>query len=607
MPKYIQSYRLLSKVGAGGMGVVYKAEHKFRGEIVALKSLNLTLTADERSKQRFRNEAKVLSLLDHPNVVKILDFIEDGEGIHIVTEFVDGLDLSELLYKIKKPLPLTFVIYLLEKLLPGIDYLHSKDIVHRDIKPGNILLNSKGDVKITDFSIARIDGDQKLTKTGNKVGTLLYMSPEQVLGKTPDEKSDVYSLGICLYELLTGKLPYHWDKDLSEFKIMQKIVNEKLPSLKELNADIPDELIKIVEKATHKEPGQRFSSTLEFRNEILKFKKHLNVSREIEEIKATLNFIRQISEEKSRSLLYRVKTTHSDVVEQKTVNEENKKVDSPINKKVIISSISLILFIATLIVVYKFVVLRPFVEMIKVEGGVFDMGCYPAKDANCENDEFPVLPVEIKSFYLSKYEVSQFEFEDVMGYNPSYHKSTDPKSAPVENLTWVQAAEFCNALSEREGLSKVYTIVNDVVKRDSFANGYRLPTEAEWEFAAKGGNNYRTNIYSGSDDMNEVGAYLSNSGGVTNGSGKYSSNELGFYDMSGNVYEFCENYYRLYGFTNAAGVTGSKSEFAKVRRGGSFASDPAYCRVSYRSTIFINQQDKFTGFRVARSLVSKTN
>jgi len=234
--------------------------------------------------------------------------------------------------------------------------------------------------------------------------------------------------------------------------------------------------------------------------------------------------------------------------------------------------------------------------MVFVKGGTFEMG-----STSGVSNEQPVHSVAISSFYIGKYEVTQSEYEAVMGNNPS---SFSGENNPVENVSWYDAIEYCNKLSENQGFTKFYTINGTNVTMNWRANGFRLPTEAEWEYASRGGMHSAQYTYSGSNNIDDVALYFSNSGSKTHEVGTKQPNELGIYDMSGNVWEWCNDWYSSTYYSSSPSVDpqGPGSGTYKVNRGGSWYDDASDCRSAYRS--FFNPTASFSnfGFRIAQDL-----
>jgi len=256
----IGQYRIIEKIGQGGMGVIYKAEHTTLEQIVAIKALPSTLGSNSDIRERFIREAKIQAKLSHPNVVNILNFLEHEGNNYIVMEYVDGETL-EAIIRTTGLIPPERCIAIVRQVLDGIGYAHSRGVIHRDIKPSNIMITRQGNVKITDFGIAKIAGDLKHTQTGVKVGTLWYMSPEQVQGQQAGVTSDIYALGITLFEMVTGKVPFTGD---SEYHIMHNIVQNPPPDPREFYPYIPLSLEKTILKAIAKSPADRFQNVGEF-------------------------------------------------------------------------------------------------------------------------------------------------------------------------------------------------------------------------------------------------------------------------------------------------------------------------------------------------------
>ena len=262
----IINYRVTSLLGSGGMGSVYLAEHQTLGRKAAIKVLLPELARNHMIRDRFINEARTLSLLSHQNIVTLYDFSDVDGNLVLVMEYTEGTPLDTVIEKITGAIPEQRCINIFKQVLDGFSYAHRKGIVHRDIKPANIILQSDDTPKILDFGIAKIvEGDVKLTKTGTRMGSVVYMSPEQVMGRDVDQRSDIYSLGVTLFEMLTGRLPYDTQTE-SEFDIQNKIVREPLPLLRSINPNVSETLESAIIKATEKDVNYRFQSCEEFSN-----------------------------------------------------------------------------------------------------------------------------------------------------------------------------------------------------------------------------------------------------------------------------------------------------------------------------------------------------
>ena len=249
----VSHYRILEKLGEGGMGVVYKAEDTKLRRTVALKFLPPELSRDQEAKERFFHEARAAAALDHPNIATVYE-IDEAEGqIFIALGYVEGRTLKDTIAD--RPLPIAQAIDLAMQIAEGLALAHEKGIVHRDVKSANIMITDKGQVKIMDFGLAKLKGQTRLTRDGSTLGTVAYMSPEQAQGKEVDQRSDIWSLGVVLYEMLTGKLPFRGEYDQA---VIYAILNEAPEPVTALRSGIPLELERIMDKALAKDPAERY-------------------------------------------------------------------------------------------------------------------------------------------------------------------------------------------------------------------------------------------------------------------------------------------------------------------------------------------------------------
>jgi len=250
----ISHYRILEKIGEGGMGVVYKAQDTKLDRTVALKFLPEHLLYDPASKSRFIDEAKGASAINHQNITTVYDIDEFEGKSFIAMEYIEGKSLKELA---KGELKLNQVFEIVIQIAEGLNAAHKKEIVHRDIKPDNLMLTKENVVKIMDFGLAKLKGYSHLTKTGSTVGTVAYMSPEQAQGGEIDHRTDIFSLGVVLYQLITGKLPF---KGEHEAAIIYSICNEEAEPLARYKTGVPQGLERIIQKALRKDRNVRYQS-----------------------------------------------------------------------------------------------------------------------------------------------------------------------------------------------------------------------------------------------------------------------------------------------------------------------------------------------------------
>jgi serine/threonine protein kinase len=264
--KTISHYKISDKLGEGGMGVVYKAEDTKLERTVALKFLLPHTLGSDEERIRFVREAKAAAALDHPNICTVHEIDESGGRTFIAMAYLDGQSLEE---KVRSgPLSSKEAVDMAVQVAEGLQEAHENGIVHRDIKSANIMIGKKGQAKIMDFGLAKLAGKTKLTKTATIMGTVAYMSPEQALGETVDHRTDIWSLGVVLYEALTGKLPFIAENDAA---LLHKIIYDELAKVTGLNPYVPPGLSVVIERAMAKNRDERYSRISEFLRDIRSF------------------------------------------------------------------------------------------------------------------------------------------------------------------------------------------------------------------------------------------------------------------------------------------------------------------------------------------------
>jgi eukaryotic-like serine/threonine-protein kinase len=257
-------YELEELVGSGGMSSVYRAHDRLLDRKVALKILHQQYTDDAEHVGRFRHEARTVATLSHPNIVTVIDRGEQDGRQFIVLEYVDGENVKELIQR--GPVPVATALELGIGVSHGLAFAHQQGLVHRDVKPQNILLNGEGQVKVTDFGIARsLDVQHGMTQTGTVLGTSDYIAPEQAQGQQVDEHTDVYSLGVVMYELLTGEVPFPGENFVA---VAMRHINEPPPAIRVRRPDVSPRLEAAVQRAMAKEARDRFSTMSAFRREL---------------------------------------------------------------------------------------------------------------------------------------------------------------------------------------------------------------------------------------------------------------------------------------------------------------------------------------------------
>lgn len=253
-------YVIEELLGQGGMSAVYKATDPNLKRVVAIKMIHTHLSGNPDFVKRFEEEAAAVAQLRHHGIIQVYDFNRDGDVYYMVLEFVPGETIQAHLKRLndaKRKLSTTKAMEYMTHVCDAVDYAHQRGMIHRDIKPANIMINTLGQAILMDFGIAKIVGSQRHTATGAVVGTAMYMSPEQIKGEQPDRRTDIYSLGVTLFEMVSGRPPFEAE---SAMTLMMMHINDPVPNVRELNPEVPDALMTVINKALAKDPNQRYQT-----------------------------------------------------------------------------------------------------------------------------------------------------------------------------------------------------------------------------------------------------------------------------------------------------------------------------------------------------------
>ncbi len=346
-------YEIIRSIGEGGMANVYLAKDIILDRNVAIKILRGDLAGDEKFVRRFQREALSASSLSHPNIVEMYDVGEDSGTYYIVMEYVEGMTLKQLLKK-KGALSLSEAIDIMLQITDGIKEAHDSYIIHRDLKPQNILIQDNGEIKITDFGIAMALNSTQLTQTNSVMGSVHYLAPEQASGKGATIKSDIYSLGIMFYELLTGHVPFKGDNAV---EIALKHMKSAIPSVRAENESIPQSVENIIIKATSKNPKNRYESAKEMHDDLLTC---LNENR-LNERKYEFMYPEHDGEEPKKPVAL------EEVKEEKPISEDDSLIDDDASKNKWIWILASIFIFIVLILVGIFILFPYLTEVPDIQ------------------------------------------------------------------------------------------------------------------------------------------------------------------------------------------------------------------------------------------------
>ena len=567
----IGEYRLGRKLGEGGMGAVYLAAHEALEQRVAVKVLYAALARSEEVRTRFIQEANIQIQLQHPGIVRVLTASTQGEHLALVMEVVEGLTLEQALRRHGR-LPLDRTLPLVRQVLDAVGYAHTRGVVHRDLKPSNIMVQPDGQPKVMDFGIAKVLGGTRLTRTGTLMGTAMYMSPEQVLGRSDiDHRTDIYSLGVTFFEMLTGKAPFEEAGEGSadsDFLIKQAHVQGAPPDPRSVHPGLPDAVARVLLRALEKAPDRRFDSCEEFASALGPANGGSMPSASYAPAPGSAE-IPSAAPPASRP----VEATAPETPPRPVQGSSPPAPDPPATARPAVQV--------------------PVPRMIAIEPGTFWIGSPREEQGRFDDEERHQVRLT-RRYRIARTPVTQELYEAVIGRNPSL--LVGPQH-PVEEVSWTDALSFCNALSELEGWRPAYIFSWDSVIWDESADGYRLPTEAEWEVAAREDGGH---AFAGVGEIDELAWTSTNANCGTHPVGDRRVNGRGLCDMSGNVWEWVWDRHGDYPEDVVSDPTGPTLGSNRVCRGGSWLYGPRYARVASRFSFDPERRSSDLGFRLAR-------
>jgi formylglycine-generating enzyme required for sulfatase activity len=541
-------YRLRRLLKVGGMAYVFAAVDTSLSLDVALKSPILPHDESEATRmcERFRTEIQALEAIHHPNINQVIDHGTWSEWLYYAMPYLEGGTLRERLAGVEKPAVRDAVEWVIT-IAQAMAHAHVVGVVHRDLKPSNLMFDGAGRLFVTDFGLALLTDDPdrtRITREGTQLGSLPYMSPEQVRGmpERHGPPTDIYSLGVILYELITFRRPYTGES----FEIHSAIRAGRPTKPRSLRPEIDPALQVICLKAMSRLINDRYETMQDFADALAEY------------------LGRSTQPAGAAKLVKR----------------------GPDSSNVFLSG-------------------RRRLELAMIPSGEFVMG------SEVDEGERPLHRVRIGSpFLLCVYPVTQALYAAITGATPlSLFQGRDHN--PVDTVSWFDAVRFCNLLSASDGLKPYYELRSDgrVVERGG--TGYRLPTEAEWEYACRGGCGSSFHFGDEPEKLSEYAWYQGNSGSSTHSVGQLSPNSFGLHDMHGNVWEWCWDWYAPYPSrspVDGSPVTdprGPAEGSERVLRGGSWNADVHQLRSAARNSYDPEEPLWYFGFRLARSLEAR--
>jgi formylglycine-generating enzyme required for sulfatase activity len=600
----IGPYRILDLLGEGGMGRVFRALHTRLGREVALKVIRREKLANPMTVRRFRQEIQAVAQLSHPNVVLAFDADEAGGDHYLAMEYVDGVDLTKYV-RDRGPLPVTVACDYVRQAALGLHHAYERGLVHRDVKPSNLIAAKTGQVKVLDLGLAMLneglgsESATRVTQEGFVIGTPDFLAPEQAQNPLHvDTRADIYSLGATLYYLLTGKVPYEGNNPTEK---LMKHVSDPPPSLLKRLPTAPPQLDQLIQWLMAKDPKARPQTPMQVAAALAPFVP--GASQPLPAYPpggAPLGAV----DPSGSSQIFRLPQSEAPARVRERIQGGGSRTT------VLVGTVAVVLVGVLGYCLYRFTLMpdpapdseyaNPLgMKFVLLKPGTFPMGS-PEGEPGRGIEEGPVGDVTLdRAFYIGATEVTSGQFQQLMGKSPAWTagRVRGGTDWPVESVSWTEAREFCKKLNER-----------DRGRRRGW--DYRLPTEAEWEYACRAGT--QTAYSHGPELLPEHGETVQRpqpEPAEEDGKPKTTEmpakvglskpNAFGLYDLHGNVAEWCQDYFAR-GYPDGARTNpiGPSSGDLRAVRGGAFDEPAARARSAARRGMQPDLRDRGVGFRI---------
>lgn len=666
-------YEIEAILGRGAFGIVAKAFDEKLHRVVAIKLMNPELASTSPPRQRFLREARTAAAVTHENIVAI-HAVEEEPIPYLVMEYISGQTLQQRM-DARGPFEAKEILRIGQQVAAGLAAAHGANLIHRDIKPSNILLagGPAERAKISDFGLARAVDDATMTSSGLIAGTPMYMAPEQARGETLDHRADLFSLGSVLYQMASGRPPF---RAANTVAVLKRVCEDTPRPLNDVIPGIPGWLETIVFRLLEKDRDARYQTAQEVADLLARCQSELQhagyVSCVNQESRTTETQEFQTGKPAARRTmsgsigwLIGVVLAASAAIGIALLNGGKYSLDSgktishvtapsPVLPNPSSAASSNVIGWHGWPADAPKSAIAPF-DAEQARKHQEEWAAYLKVPVEWENSigmKFRLIPpgeylrgssaeeiagamnarpddgwktvvqgegpqhqvILIHPWYLSVFETTQENFQQVLDRSPSYYSPRGEGQAvvvgmntsqfPVENISLLDAVEFCLKLSSRESFNAQYRLAGDEFMSVADGDGYRLPTEAEWEFACRAGTTTSFHAGDSSDELASIGWYASNSQGHPHPVGKLSANAYGLYDLHGNVIEWCEDgasnfAYQAYAHASVVNPRFPRSKGATcIFRGGDFRGDSAACRSSSRDNNFPQSRHPVQGFRV---------